>query len=67
MSLEGLGTRKNFIFNLGARADAALIWSIQKYELNAGYGRAFAASNHGQRVITAATLSDHYSQTEEKQ
>jgi hypothetical protein len=58
---------KNFIFKLGARSDAALIWSIQKYELNAGYGCTFAASNHGQRLVTAATLSDHSSQAEEKQ
>jgi len=59
---------KNFIFKLGARLDAALIWSIQKYELNAGsgYGCAFAGSN-GQRLVTAAALSDHSSRAEEQQ
>ena len=58
---------KNFIFKLGARLDAALIWSIQEYELNAGHECAFAASKHGQPLVTAATLSDHSSQAEEKQ
>jgi len=69
MSLEGLGRMKNFIFKLGARLDAALIWSIQEYELNAGsgYGCAFAGSNHGQRLVTAAALSDHSSRAEEQQ
>jgi hypothetical protein len=58
---------KNFISKQGARSDAALVWPIQKYELIAGYGCAFAASNHGQPLATAATLSGHCSQAEEKQ
>jgi hypothetical protein len=67
MSFEGLGKMRNFIFKPGARSDAALICSIQKYELNAGYECAFVVSNHGQRLVTAATLSSHSSQAEEKQ